>query len=80
MSFDVERKAYEMWGVNVFEIPGISHLTALELMSELGTRLYPEVPSLPNSLLLVQHLTEHQDIRRKNEYQATCHTVGTMSG
>ena len=44
VSFDVERKAYEMWGVNVFEIPGISHLTALELMSELGhdfTRKFP---------------------------------------
>ncbi|MCO7113313.1 hypothetical protein NIB75_14180 [Bacteroides uniformis] len=25
VGFDVERKAYEMWGVNVFEIPGISH-------------------------------------------------------
>ena len=36
VGFDVERKAYDMWGVNVFEIPGISHLTALELMSELG--------------------------------------------
>lgn len=44
VGFDVERKAYEMWGVNVFEIPGISHLTALELMSELGhdfTRKFP---------------------------------------
>lgn len=33
-----------MWGVNVFEIPGISHLTALGLMSELGhdfTRKFP---------------------------------------
>lgn len=44
VGFDVERKAYEMWGVNVFEIPGISHLTALELMRELGhdfTRKFP---------------------------------------
>ena len=44
VGFDVERKAYDMWGVNVFEIPGISHLTALGLMSELGhdfTRKFP---------------------------------------
>jgi len=33
-----------MWGVNVFEIPSISHLATLELMSELGhdfTRKFP---------------------------------------
>lgn len=65
VGFDVERKAYEMWGVNVFEIPGISHLTALELMSELGHDFTRKFPVFQTVLLLVQHLTEHQDIRRK---------------
>lgn len=45
VGFDVERKAYDMWGVNVFEIPGISHLTALELMSELGHDFIQKFPS-----------------------------------
>lgn len=44
VAFDVERLAFDIWGVNVFNIPGISHLTALELISELGhdfTRKFP---------------------------------------
>lgn len=45
VAFDVERMAFDIWGVNVFCIPGISHLTALELMSELGHDFYERFPS-----------------------------------
>ena len=75
VGFDVEK--YEIWGER-FEIPGISHQAAPELMmSELGTT-YPEVPVFKQFCCWC-NITEHQDIRRK-EYQAVPHPSETMSG
>lgn len=45
VAFDVERLAFDLLGVNVFDVPGISHLTALELASELGHEFTQKFPS-----------------------------------
>lgn len=77
VGFDVERKTYDMWGVNVFEIPGISHLTALELMSELGhdfTRKFPSSKQFccwcniaPNTKISGgKRISSHVPLRRNN--------------
>lgn len=36
VDFDIEAIAYRMFGVNLMRVPGISHLSLLDLMSELG--------------------------------------------
>lgn len=79
VGFDVERKAYDMWEVNVFEIPGISHLIVLELMSELG-RDFTQNSHPPNSSTV--DATSHRTPRYQEEkgYQVTYHIVETMSG
>lgn len=36
VGFDVEKMANDIWGVNVFQIPGMGPVSTLELISELG--------------------------------------------
>lgn len=36
IAFDIERYAYQIFGVNLMKIPGVSHATLLTLISELG--------------------------------------------
>lgn len=45
INFDVEEYAYQMFGVNLMKIPGVSHATLLTLMSELGPRFTEKFPS-----------------------------------
>lgn len=45
INFDVEEYAYQMFGVNLMKIPGVSHATLLILMSELGPHFTDKFPS-----------------------------------
>lgn len=45
ISFDAERHAFSMWGVNAMEIPGMSLGTLTVLMGELGSNFVEKFPS-----------------------------------
>ncbi|WP_300878757.1 transposase, partial [uncultured Duncaniella sp.] len=45
IDFDIENYAYNMFGVNLMKIPGISHGTLLTMMSELGPGFVNKFPS-----------------------------------
>ena len=36
VGMDIERYAYDLWGVNVMNVPGISHASLMKLVAELG--------------------------------------------
>ena len=36
VGMDIERYAYDLWGVNVMNLPGISHASLMKLVAELG--------------------------------------------
>lgn len=44
VAFDVEKKGFEFWGVNVMAIPGMSKISLLKLMGELGTDFVGKFP------------------------------------
>ena len=45
INFDIESYAYQIFGVNLMKIPGISHATLLTLISELGPGFTSKFPS-----------------------------------
>lgn len=46
VSFDIERLAYELWGVNVMRMPGMSKNSLLRLVSELGPDFIEKFPDV----------------------------------
>ena len=44
VSFDIERQAYDLWGVNVMRMPGMSKNSLLRLVSELGPDFMEKFP------------------------------------
>lgn len=46
VSFDIERQAYELWGVNVMRMPGMSKNSLLRLVSELGPDFIEKFPDV----------------------------------
>lgn len=45
IGFDVEKYAYQIFGVNLMKIPGVSHATLLTLISELGPGFTKKFPT-----------------------------------
>ena len=45
INFDVEKAAYEVWGVNIMKIPGFSEASTLKLLAELGRDFVTKFPT-----------------------------------
>ena len=69
--FDAEKYCYDIFGINITRIPGISGLTAFKLLSELGGRLYCKISNRGQVLLLDECGAQQQKIRRKNIVKQT---------
>lgn len=46
IGFDVEKSAYELWGVNVMRIPGMSRGSLMRLLGELGADFTDKFPTV----------------------------------
>ena len=46
IGFDVEKAAYELWGVNVMRIPGMSRGSLMRLLGELGADFIDKFPTV----------------------------------
>ena len=66
ISFDAEKHAFSMWGVNAMEIPGMS-LGALAVL--MGKRIHRKVHVGQEFLQVVQPGAEQQDLRRQTSLE-----------
>jgi hypothetical protein len=60
IGFDVEKDAYELWGVNVMRIPGMSRGSLMRLLGELGADFTDKFPT-------VKHFVSWANLVRNNK-------------
>lgn len=76
VSMDIEKYAFELWGVNAMKVPGISQNSLMKLIAELGsdfTKKFPDVKHfvswanlVPNNKISGGHLLSSKIPKKKN--------------
>ena len=76
VGMDIERYAFDLWGINAMKIPGISQNSVMKLVAELGadfTRKFPDVKHfvswanlVPNNKISGGHLLSSKVPKKKN--------------